>query len=340
MSATPFNGIATDISIQREATLGGSGSGAVYSLCGKVKVTQGVEFVGKDKTVNVWREQSGVFHAGKFFTGTIEIELGLNAVIEILLGIFFELESSESVSESGDSGFVFGEGSILFGEGGEVFGEPPSINSYVLRPLRLKGLKSCKLGLDFQSVSYLLEGVVIDSLRFDIRRNQVPKLNIVFKALTRESVSVPALADAASVDVRRVHHTFAAFTFDAAALSNITEASLTFNNVKLPASFGTNKQPAKFRVEPFTMAGQLVEYFSADAKLPAAILDQSEHALIMALTDPAGSSRKIEIHWPKLNFGDGLPDVASREDLICRANFSGLSPTAQASDGPKVILVA
>lgn len=338
MSA-PFSGIATDISIQREATLGGDGSGSVFSLCGKVKVTQGVEFVGKDKTVNVWREQSEVFHSGKFYTGTIEIELGLNAVIELLLGTFFELESSESVSDGGGSE-VFGEGGALFGEGSGLFGEPATITSYTLRPLRLKGIKSCKLGLDFLGFSFLLEGVTIDSLRFDMRRNQVPKLNVVYKALTRESVSVPALADAQSLDVRRVHHANTACTLDAATLTNLTEISLSFNNVKLPAAFGSNKQPSKFRAEPFTMAGQLVEYYSAEAKLPAAILDQAEHSYIVIFSDPQGTSRKIEIRFPRVNFNDGMPDAASRDDLISRANFSAVLPAAQDSDGLKIILIA
>lgn len=338
--STPYNGWATDISIQREATLGGAGSGAVYSLCGRVRFNQGVEFVGKDKTVNVWREQAKSFYSGKYYTGTIEIELGLNAVIEILLGIFFELESSESVAEGGAGGIVYGEFGPIFGEGGEVYGEPPSITSYVLRPLRLKGLKSCKIGLDFLSHSFLLEGVTIDSLRFDIRRNQVPKLNVTFKALTRESVSVPALADAASIDVRRAHHTSVAFTFDAVALSNITEGNFTFNSIKLPTKFSATKTPELFRVEPFTLSGQLVEYYSADAKLADAVTDQAEHSLIAILTDPAGSNRKIEIHWPKLNFSEGLPEAVNREDLISRASFSGLCDSAQTSDGPKLILVA
>ncbi|TXH15417.1 MAG: hypothetical protein E6R03_07190 [Hyphomicrobiaceae bacterium] len=338
MSA-PFSGIATDISIQREATLGGAGSGSVFSLCGKVKVTQGVEFAGKDKTVNVWREQSGVFHAGKFYTGTLEIELGLNAVIELLLGTFFELEATESVSDGGGSE-VFGEGGALFGEGSGLFGEPATLTSYTLRPLRLKGIKSCKLGLDFLGHSFLLEGVTIDSLRFDMRRNQVPKLNVVYKALTRESVSVPALADATSIDVRRVHHANTACTFDAAELSNLTEISLSFNNVKLPAAYGSNKQPSKFRAEPFTMAGQLVEYYSANAKLPAAIAAQTEHSYVVIFSDPQATSRKIEIRFPRLNFNDGMPDAASRDDLIARANFSAVMPTAQESDGLKIILVA
>lgn len=337
MSA-PFSGIATDVSIQREATLGGAGLGSVFSLCGKVRVTQGVELIGKDKAVSVWREQSAVFHSGKFYTGTIEIELGLNAVIELILGTFFELETSEAVS--GDGLTVYGEGGALFGEGGEVYGEAGTLTSYTLRPLRLKGIKSCKLGLDFLGYSFLLEGVTIDSLRFDMRRNQVPKLNVVYKALTRQSVAVPALAEATSIDVRRVHHANTACTFDGSAFSNLTEISLSFNNVKLPAAYGSNKQPSKFRAEPFTMAGQLVEYYSANAKLPAAVAAQTEHSFVVVFSDPQAASRKIEIRFPRLNFNDGMPDAASREDLIARANFSAVMPSAQESDGLKIIFVA
>lgn len=334
MSA-PYNGIATDISIQRETALGADSTQPVYSLAGKVKVSQGVEFVGKDKQVNVWREQSGTYHVGKFFSGSIELELGLNAVVEILLNSFFELESQSAIE-----GGIYGEGGIIFGEGEAITGESATIVSYVLRPLRLKGLKSFKIGLDFIGQSVLFEGVVIDSIRFDIRRNQVHKLSVAFKALTREAVDTPALAGAQSIEVRRTHHTSAEILLDAVALSNLTEASLTFNNLKLPASFGADKKPTIFRIEPFTMTGQLVEYFSPAAKLPDAILDQNEHALKLVLSDPDGGSRKIEVNWSKLNFTEGLPDATGREDLMSRASFAGMADTARAAEDTKLILIA
>src|SRR6187551_2900752 len=96
MSA-PFNGWQATVSIQRETSLNGASAESVQTLIGKVKLTQSAEFVGKGRTVNVWRTPDVNHFAGKFFQGALEIELGFNDVLRLMLSGLFELKSSEVI---------------------------------------------------------------------------------------------------------------------------------------------------------------------------------------------------------------------------------------------------
>lgn len=364
MSA-PYNGWAIGVSIQRETTFLGASAEPVYNLTGKIRLTQSVEFTGKAETVNVWRVAETAHFAGRHYQGTMELELGFNDVIRLLLSGFFEVESQAAY------GAILGEGGGIFGEGGgAILGEGGALTQYILRPPHLKTFQSFKIGLDFNTpgaaailgegggifgegggaiygeggdvamTSVRYSGLVIDALTFDIRRNQVPKLAVQFKAALREDdVESPALLGAVTGDLNRVHHLFSSATLDSEALTALTEASLTFNQRKTPGRFNTAKLPARFSAGPFVMQGQLVEYTGPDSLLPDAILDQNDHALFFGMTDPAGTARKLEIFWPRLNFNDALPEAIGRADLMCRAGFNGLQDLEQLPDGPRIILV-
>lgn len=196
-----------------------------------------------------------------------------------------------------------------------------------------------KIGLDFPGESVLFEGVIIDQLAFDIRRNQVPKLAVQFKALKRTAVSAPALSGATILPVRRVHHVSSTINLDAGTMF-LTEANLTFNQRKNLAQFNTSKQATKATMDGIIIGGQLVEYFGSAAKLPAAILGQSEHVFFLRLDDPAGTSRKLEFYLPRVIFSEALPDALTRGDLICRASMNGLSDLERDTPGPKIVLIA
>lgn len=338
MSA-PFNGWQAAVSIQRETVLNGASSEPVQTLAGKVRLTQSAEFVGKGRTVNVWRTPDVNYFAGKFFRGSLEIELGFNDVIRLLLSGLFELKTQTTI----DAGAIYGEGGPIYGEGDiPILGEGGTpIISYEWLPTRLGAVYSFKLGVDYQQAgaptSVLFSGVVVDSIRFDIRRNQVPKASINFKSVDRDGVTSPALAGATTPDVNRAHHVESVVTLDGNAVA-LAEINLTFNQPKTPTRFNVSKQPTRFAFGNFDVAGQLVERDGPDAVISDAVLDQAEHGLVFVMTDPANDARKIEFHVPRMNFDDSLPDMLAREDLIARGSFVGLMATDEA-DSPKIVLV-
>lgn len=370
----PFNGWAIGVSLQKETAFNAASSEPVYNLTGKTKLTQSAEFSGKGVTVNVWRNASESYFAGKFFQGVIELELGLNDVIRLLLSGFFEVESSEQIP-TGIGTEIFGEGGQIYGEGIPVYGESGQfLTQFTLRPPRLKSFQSFKLCLDFDgapeqllgsglfgeggeifgeggtplitetpiianATSVLYSGLVIDALVFDIRRNQVPKVSVQFKAASREIVNAPGLENPQTNDVRRVHHQFAAATMDSQPLLALFEVNLSFNQRKTPSRFGSDKKPTRFGCEPFIMTGQLAEYFGPDSRFPQALTDQNDHSLNFTLNDPAGTPRKLQFVWPRINFNDSLPDGIGRADLTYRAGFSGLQDLEQDAATAKIILV-
>lgn len=336
MSA-PFQGWQAEVSLQKETTFNSASAEPVYGLAGKIRLAQSAEFVSRSKTVNVWRAENTSHHAGQFFAGSLEVELGLNEIMRLLLCGFFELES-QAIVEGGSAMEIFGEfGMPILGESEPIlFGA--GLTQYLLRPSRLQAVQSFKLGVDFASQAVLFSGVVIDQITFDVRRNQVPKMQVLFKAAARTEPSPPALAASQTVEKRLTHHTTGQITMDSGALK-LTEASFTFSQRKQPARFGTDKAPTRFQVQPFFMAGQLAERFGPDSTMPAAILGQNEHTLFFQITDEAATGRLFAIYWPAVNLADALPDLSGRDDLLYRANLTGLQSIGFEESGPKLLLV-
>ena len=358
---TPFNGWQAKVAIQKETTFDAPSSEAVYDVTGKTRFTQSLELLNPGHKVNVWRMVQTATNAGQYFRGSIEMELGLNPVVALILQHFFEVESATAGGFS-----LMGEGGDILGEGGgPIYGEGDSLTNYVLRPPRLQKTSSLKIGLEFPGAnvglpilgegdepilgegggeilgegggSFVFSGAVIDSLVFDVRRNQVPKLLFNFKAASRSGALAPVLgSNGQSVTKRRVEHERCAVTLNSAALA-LTEASLSFAHSKQPARF-TNRKPTRFACGAFSMTGQLAEYLSPDAPLHGAIADQDERSFYFIANDADGE-RKLEVTWPASQFTGDLPEGIGHTDIVYRASFNGLENSARVDAGPKIVLV-
>lgn len=316
---TPFNGWANTLVIQAETTFNASSSATIYALVGKIKFKQDENFNGKETVIGVWRNETDSNFSSKFWTGKIEMEFGFNAVVKTLLASFFELISTTSLG------------------GG--------LNQYTFRPIRLQALPSFKIGLSYnpggQNWSY--SGVVIDSLTFDFRRNQFPKLTIQFKsALANYSAGAnPLGTPIVTVANNLSNHTQVSGTIDAAALAGMTELNFVTTHTKRAAGFNSSGLANRFALESaFTMRGQIAEYFRADSVFPTYVADQSDHAFTFQMLDPLGSAMKFQIRWPRVNFIDGMPEGIGKDSLIYRANFDGLqSDGLDVSTEPRFLLV-
>ncbi len=218
----PFDGWANSISIQLEDVFNGASAQPVYNLAGKTKFTQKTTFGDKRETVDVWRNQTGNVLNTRFYSGSIELEFGFNAVIQLLLAGFFEVESSTDLG------------------GG--------LTQYNFRPARLQSVKSYKIGMSFNGEKFwTYSGLVIDSLTLAIRRNQIPLLIIAYKAAIQNQDADSALLGTPSdVEKNITNHTQFSMTLDDEALPSLTEANLIFTQTKKPARFNSAGYAQKF----------------------------------------------------------------------------------------------
>lgn len=315
----PFNGFANAISVQAETAFNAASAATIYSLVGKIKFSQSQEFNGKTVSTGIWRTATASQFSSKFWTGSIIMELGFNQVTKLMLASFFELVSTTSLG------------------GG--------MNQYIFRPIRLQNLPSFKIGLSYnpagQNWSY--SGVVIDSLTFDFRRNQLPRLTIQFKAALANyaaganPLGTPVVTLAGNVS----NHTQISATLNAAALANLTELNFVATHSKTATGFSSAGVPGRFGLEsPFQFKGEIAEYFYPDSIFPTAVSDQADRAFTFQILDPLGSAMKFSINWPRINFTAGMPDGISPGDLVYRANFDGLQDDAlNTSNEPSFLIV-
>lgn len=201
MSAIPHNGLATALSVQLEQTLAGVADGGAFELAGRTAFSWDIAFPDKTFAVDVFRNQTAGLSFGRYYQGKLEVEVGLNSVVLLILKAFFEAavvtgvskpilgeggegelgEGGEPILEESGSGLTLiaeapegaqqqlagegGEGEL--GEGGEpVMEEAPSPTSYTpsvytLTSQRLQALKSLKIGLEYFGGSVLVFSGVV-----------------------------------------------------------------------------------------------------------------------------------------------------------------------------------
>ena len=304
-----FNGWANTINVQKEDNFNGSSSSTVYSLVGKVRFTHAPLNTGKGLTIDVWRNQSKNFVTSQYFNGTIEIELGFHALMQMLFTLFFE-QASPSVTSGGFTTSNFKMPRLHSG-----FIGAPDIGSF-------------KIGLAYNpgGTEYLFEGVVIDSIRLDIRRNQTPRITIEYKAAKRTKATLAG--SVTTVANRLTNHTQCTATLNGDPLALFTEANLTFSHAKQPTRFGSDGKPTRFGYNGlFAIKGEVAEYYNPDSAFPDCVEDQADHAFTLQMLDPAGTSRKIVVTLPRVNFDSGTPDGIGPGELVYRGNCTGLQDT-------------
>lgn len=302
----PFNGWANSVAIQAETTFNASSAATVYKLIGKTRLTQAQQFYGKTIRTDIWRTAATNAANASSYNGTIEIELGFNAVTQLLLASFFELYATTSLG------------------GG--------LTQYSFRPHRALGVSSFKIGLSYSPGGpyWVYSGVVIDSIALSIMRSQTPKLTIQYKAAQFTNAGgVDPLGSPTTVTKYLANHAQCSMTLNAAALTNLFEANFSLVEIKSLAQFsssGIATRPG--RESGFSFGGQIAEYFHSASPLPAALRDQVERAFAFTITDPGATGRLLTINWPRVALKDSLPDGISEKDLSYRVNFAGLQDTS------------
>lgn len=341
---TPYNGWANVLTVQAEDSFNASSSEPIYALVGKTRFTQQPVILGKTSTVDVWRNESKNAAFGKYFQGTIEMEFGFNAVVQMLLSSFFELLSTTTIGEQ----LGTEDGLGLETEGGDSLEtESGAFTQLKFRTPRLQAVKSFKIGLGYGSPGtggLAYSGVVIDSVIIDIRRNQVPKLTLNYKCAVQTPVGSSDILGTPVIILAKnlSDHTQCSGTLDGNPLTFFTEANFTFTHTKQAARFSSGGVASLFAYDapPFTMKGQVAEYHNPGSVFPSCVLDQSDHAFYLQLLDPLGTSRALQISFPRVSFVDGTPDGIGKGDLVYRANFTALQDSAlNTSAEPNILLV-
>lgn len=342
---TPYNGWASVLTVQGEDSFNASSAQTIYSLIGKTRFTQAPVIGGKGQIIDVWRNQSKNFFNTKHYQGTIEFEFGFNAVtllfIQTFLHIFSQAATSTHIETEAGFDLMTEDDSSLRTEGADV-----DAIQYHIRPPRLQAVKSLKIGLEYNPGGryFVFSGVVIDSMRIDIRRAQSsPKVTIQFKAASLTEVFSPNVlgTPVVVVDKNPTNHLQCSATLDSAPIQLFTEANFTFSNPKTPVAFDKNGNASRFSQEQgFTIKGEIAEYYNPSSVLADYFKDQADHSLFLKLLDPAETQRRIEITLPRVNFESGSPDGIAAGDLTYRGSFIGLQDSAlNTSSEPNIFLV-
>lgn len=315
--STPFNGWASAIAIQQETTFNAASAATVYSLVGKTRFTQSQQFLGRTSKTDVWRNSTDSAVQSSTWNGTIEIELGFNAVTQLLLASFFDLYATASVG---------------------------SLTQYSFRPHRLGLSRSLKVGVSFLPGGpyWIYSGVVLDTLSLSIMRNQTPKLTMQYRAAQYTAGGANPLGSPTTVTKLLANQAQCGITLNAAAVSNLYEANFAMGETKSLNQFGADGIATRVGKDGmFSFTGQLSEYFHGASPLPGAVQDQIDRAFVFTITDPTATGRLLTINWPRVNFKDGRPDGIGKGDLAYRVNFMGLQDSAiNDASQPNLIFVA
>lgn len=309
-----FNGWANIVTIQKEDNFNGSSAQTPYTLIGKTRFTQQQSFTGRTNGVDVWRNQTTTILNSSIYTGTIEIEFGFNVVVQMLIQSLFEVVSTSSIT------------------GG--------LTQTVFRPARLQPVQSFKIGMSYDGKSFwIYGGLVLDSIRLTVRRNQIPSVSLAFKAASLNlNASSSLLGVGTTVDKNPTLHTSHSMTVDGTSQVSLSESNLIFQQIKTAGKFTRIGQAGIFSSDAFTMKGQFAEYFNSSSVFPAYAQNQDEHDLVLNLADPAGTARAFQCSWPRVVFQDALPDAIGKTDLVYRANVNGLQDTIIGVSAPTLTL--
>lgn len=298
--AIPNNGIANGLSIQRETAFAAASVEPVYSVPGKVNFTHSPVLAGSSRKVTVWREDSTNTFTSKSWQCSLEMELGFNEVTRLLLSSLLE-----QVSATDDSGFT----------------------TYLYRPVRLGGISSLKLALDYNPDGpfFVYRGVVIDSVSVIIRLRQTCRLRIEFKAVDVTQGSANGLGSPIVLAPNLASHLTAAFTMDTVLNPSLTEITLNFQHPKRPTRFGEDKLATRFVFDgQFALGGELAEYFNGDSVIPALMRNNTEAAFAFQVADPTEGNRILSVSWPRIIFTEGTPPGVQASDTSYRGSFAGL----------------
>lgn len=159
-------GIASRLLIQEESALDAASVLPVLEMAGKTRFTYQPVLAGGVETANVYRHTAASSRELKHWQGSCETEYSHNLLVPLLFGLLFEL-----VSQTTDS-------------------PQAGLTTYVFRPRRLAALKSCKLGLEYETAGpfYIFHGAVVDTLRISPVARNIAKVRFDWKAKRLEQI--------------------------------------------------------------------------------------------------------------------------------------------------------
>ena len=306
--STIIQGWSVAVAVQKETILAAPSSETVYNLAGKSRFTYEPVVKGFKPCLDVFRTQVKERYNSKYWQGTIELELGLNAVTKLLFDSLFELAATTIPSVG--------------------------LTKYEYRPPKL--YIPCSLKFFFTPAgltTFSIEGAVITRVRVELRVKALPKMTVNWIAVKLgtsspgtpiESVTTLPLPATSGVSVNAIPLTFA------------TEINWEFSDERVAVRFGEDRIPTKFGLNGNGIAkGEIAEYFNTDSSLPGLASSQAEVGVVQQFGAVGG--RNLQAAFPRVVVTSGYPDAISSGDLPYRAGFTVLESTIYDVDTQPVI---
>jgi hypothetical protein len=294
-------GYANFLGVQRESTLGGSGSGDWLGLDGKLSYSwQPVLGEGIAQT-SIWRQHSGDSSPSLYYSGSFQMEFGNSELQRMLLESILETVSVQSNTPS------------------------TGLTTYTYRPRLIGDPRSLKIAVEYAPSGpyFLLEGVLIDYIQMTVRLREVVKVKYEWKALRKiDSGAETYKPGAIKSEVERIPPFNCFPTLDGVSQNYMIECSFALTHRLAPAAFGADKLPTRFRAQgPPILNGEWVEYFRGeDSTIPSKLETMTEGALTLQAQSRTGG-KKFSMIAPRAIFRSGFPDGASKDATAYRAGF-------------------
>ena len=292
------------LGIIEESSFLGSTTGSLFLFPGAVSLEWQTEFARRQFRTSVWRQQSEQSFGGKWFSGSIELELHASRALGTILLSFFTLKGIIV-----DTGF----------------------NKLTLRPWRNDppSVESLRIRSEFDGHWMEFSGVVFDRIRFTTRNRSIVRATVEWKAARlTEYTSDPSwtwaedprklmTADVASAEIDTVAH------------GQLMEFSLEFTDSKnLTNMSEAGEFTQATRDGDQTVTGTLVEYFDSALDLPGESRAGTDVRLDLALPAQEDATRYLNVALPAIRLQRADQVVFDPADSILNATFAALQPSA------------
>lgn len=307
------SGFLNTLAISRESSFGGSRTGTAYLVPGKKRFTCQPLFKLPTQKVGLFRTPTATRHAGRYFTGSLELEHTHSDVLLMILE------------------------SLLYCFQAEANTPTTGLTRYSFRPYRLghRGTLTFAFRFEEEAEDFLLSGVVIESLVLT-----VPNRGLVHAVLQFQGAQLTPGGTFSGAALTHLPWTSlgASVAINGAVREYAIDWNAQVNNPVAMEQFdATTKAPTRFSSDrQFTFGGDLSE-FKHDDVVAALVRERTETALELAITQ---GTQSLTITWPRTILVGGTPELLAKTDLPYRISYEGLHDAALNTDAePKIMLV-
>lgn len=296
------------LTVQAEDSFTGTLTGTAYHIRGRMGFSYQPMLSGGAQSVNVWRHQDGDSFAARFYQGSIEMEYSHGEAFALLL--------ASLMKRSGTS------------------------PNYTFEPSHNSKRQTIAIGLSYlpNDVHWIFRGVMIETMTLNVRRTELAKVRMDFKAAIKTDDGPMTATEQAHVPAT---HLGGAGEFGSQALTQATEMNAQIAHRIAFANFNEDKEPTEYEPDgQFSLSGDFAEWMSDDEpaghRVAEAVEDQTESNYFLQIVPAAGKVFQITV--PRVLVRNGTPAGLAVGGIAYRAGTEA-QVSEDRSDVPVISMV-